>query len=71
MLIHLGFSVVAVQHRLGHNSANATLATYVHEWNYRGAQESSIGSKLAALLESSNEPAAVSDETAVVRRLAH
>jgi len=43
MLIALDYSVVDVQHRLGHRKPDTTLRVYTHQWKYRDAQKSRIG----------------------------
>jgi integrase len=57
MLIALDYNVVDVQRRLGHRDPNTTLRVYTHEWKYREAQRSTIGSHLAQLFNSPTQPA--------------
>jgi site-specific recombinase XerD len=49
MLIALDYSVVDVQHRLGHRKPDTTLRIYTHQWHYRNAQESRIGDHIGHL----------------------
>jgi integrase len=49
MLIALDYSVVDVQHRLGHRKPDTTLRVYTHQWRYRDAQKSSIGDHIGRL----------------------
>ena len=50
MLIALAYSVVDVQHRLGHQNPDTTLRIYAHVWKYRDAQRSDIGNRINTLL---------------------
>ena len=52
MLIAMGVSVVDVQHRLGHRKPDTTLRIYAHQWKYRAATRSRIGSELERLFRS-------------------
>jgi hypothetical protein len=52
MLIAMDVSVVDVQHRLGHRKPDMTLRIYAHEWKYRAAARSRIGSELDRLFHS-------------------
>jgi integrase len=49
MLIALDYSVVEVQHRLGHRKPDTTLRVYAHQWKYREARRSQIGDQLGRL----------------------
>jgi hypothetical protein len=49
MLIALGCSVAQVQRRLGHRKPDTTLRIYTHLWDYRAAQQSTIGDQLSTL----------------------
>lgn len=49
MLIALDYSVVDVQHRLGHRKPDTTLRVYTHQWKYRDAQKSRIGDHIGRL----------------------
>lgn len=49
MLIALDYSVVDVQHRLGHRKPDTTLRVYTHRWKYRDAQKSRIGAHIGQL----------------------
>ncbi|MDE3069129.1 MAG: site-specific integrase [Acidobacteriota bacterium] len=49
MLIALDYSVVDVQHRLGHRKPDTTLRVYTHQWKYREAQRSRIGAQIGQL----------------------
>jgi integrase len=49
MLIALDYSVVDVQHRLGHRKPDTTLRVYTHQWKYRDAQKSRIGAHIGHL----------------------
>jgi integrase len=46
MLIALGYSLIEIQRRLGHKKPDTTLRVYAHEWKYRDAQRSAIGTRL-------------------------
>src|SRR5204863_1599265 len=50
MLIALDYSIVEVQHRLGHKDPATTLRIYAHLWKYRDAQRSDIGNRINTLL---------------------
>ena len=56
MLIALEYSVVDVQHRLGHQSPDTTLRIYAHIWKYRDAQRSDIGNRVNTLLTHTRRP---------------
>lgn len=49
MLIALDYSVVDVQRRLGHRKPDTTLRVYTHQWKYRDAQKSRIGTHIGQL----------------------
>src|SRR5205085_12067771 len=49
MLIALDYSVVEVQHRLGHRKPDTTLRVYAHQWKYRETQRSRIGAQVGHL----------------------
>jgi integrase len=49
MLIAMDISLVDIQRRLGHRKPDTTLHIYAHQWKYREAQRSDIGTKLGAL----------------------
>jgi integrase len=51
MLIALDYSVVEVQHRLGHRKPDTTLRIYAHQWKYREARRSQIGQQLGQLFD--------------------
>ena len=51
MLIALDYSVVDVQHRLGHRKPDTTLRVYTHQWRYRDAQKSRIGNHIGHLFD--------------------
>jgi hypothetical protein len=55
MLITLGHSVVDIQRRLGHRSADTTLRTYLHQWRLNEAQQSRIGQDLGRLFNSTHD----------------
>jgi integrase len=49
MLIALDHNLVDIQRRLGHRKPDTTLKVYAHQWKYREAQRSQIGTKLGEL----------------------
>lgn len=49
MLIALNYTVVDVQHRLGHRKPDTTLRIYIHAWRHHNTQRSSIGTHLGRL----------------------
>jgi integrase len=49
MLIALDTPLTDVQHRLGHRKPDTTLRIYTHQWAYRDAQRSTIGTQLGQL----------------------
>jgi integrase len=49
MLIALDHNLVNIQRRLGHRKPDTTLKVYAHQWKYREAQRSQIGSQLGEL----------------------
>ena len=55
MLIALDYSVVDVQHRLGHRKPDTTLRIYTHQWKYRDAQRSRIGQQIDQLFNDGHE----------------
>jgi integrase len=57
MLIAMDISIVDIQHRLGHRKPDTTLKIYAHQWKYRDAQHSNIGTKLAALFTDNGDRA--------------
>jgi integrase len=57
MLIAMDYSVVDVQRRLGHRKPDTTLRIYTHQWKYRDAQRSQIGSQLDRLFTGDGQKA--------------
>jgi integrase len=55
MLIALDYSIVDVQHRLGHRKPDTTLRIYTHQWKYRDAQRSRIGQQIDQLFNDGRE----------------
>jgi integrase len=55
MLIALDYSVVDVQHRLGHRKPDTTLRVYTHQWKYRDSQKSRIGDHIGSLFADSGK----------------
>src|SRR5207248_2333371 len=55
MLIALDYSVVDVQHRLGHRKPDTTLRVYTHQWKYRDAQKSRIGDHIGRLFTDTHQ----------------
>jgi integrase len=57
MLIALDYNLVDIQRRLGHRKPDTTLRVYAHQWKYRDAQRSQIGSQLDRLFSQPATPA--------------
>jgi integrase len=49
MLIALDYNLVDIQRRLGHRKPDTTLRVYAHQWKYREAQRSHIGTDIDRL----------------------
>ena len=57
MLIALDYSLVDIQRRLGHRKPDTTLRVYAHEWKFREAQRSQIGTELGNLFNPTQQAA--------------
>jgi integrase len=55
MLFALDHNLVAIQRRVGHKKPDTTLRIYAHEWRYREAQRSQIGSQLDQLFQTDEQ----------------
>jgi hypothetical protein len=53
MLIALKYTIVDVQHRLGHRKPDTTLRIYTHAWRHHETQQSSIGDHIGRLFAQS------------------
>jgi integrase len=53
MLIALNYTIVDVQHRLGHRKPDTTLRIYTHAWRHHNTQQSKIGNHIGRLLAQS------------------
>jgi integrase len=53
MLIALNYTIVDVQHRLGHRKPDTTLRIYTHAWRHHNTQQSQIGNHIGRLFAQS------------------